>query len=105
MEIHTAIDKFDELRTFIEEKKQELDGKAIRIKVMADSNIVANEEGFFINPDKITNSQFSINDSEINLYLFRNPNPNEVPVNAKVSFNLTKELWQEMRPKFIISYS
>ena len=105
MEIHTAIDRFDELRSFIEEKKQELDGKNIRIQVMAERNIVTNEEGFFINPDKVKNVQFAINGNEINLYLFRNPNPNEVPLNAKASFNVTKELWNEMRPKFIISYS
>ncbi len=105
MEIHTAIDKFEELRTFIESKKEELHGKEIRIKVMADSNIVANEEGFFINPDKIQKVQFANTDNEINLYLFRNSNPEEVPANAKVSFNVTKELWKEMRPKFIISYS
>ncbi len=105
MEIHTAIDKFEELRTFIQEKKEELNGKNVRVKVMADSNIVANEEGFFINPDKIKAVSFANNENEINLFLFRNPNPDEVPANAKASFNVTKELWLEMRPKFIISYS
>jgi len=72
---------------------------------MADSNIVANEEGFFINPDKIKKVSFANSDSEVNLYLFRNSNPDEVPANAKASFNVTKELWRQMRPKFIISYS
>ncbi len=105
MEIHTAIDKFDELLAFIEEKKEELNGKNVRVKVMADSNIVANEEGYFINPDKIKKALFTINENEINFFLFRNPNPEDVPANAKVSFPVTRELWQEMRPKFIISYS
>ena len=105
MEIHTAIDKYDELLEFIENKKEELNGKAVRIKVMADSNIVANEEGFFINPDKIKAIQIVSNESEIILLLFRSPNQEDAPANAKASFNVTKELWQEMRPKFIISYS
>ncbi len=104
MEIHTAIDKFDELRNFFETKKEELDGKLIRIKVMADSNIVANEDGYFINPDKITSVQFANNEHEFNVYLFRNANIGEVPINAKSSFNI-KELWNELRPKFIVSYS
>lgn len=104
MEIHTAIDKFEELRTFFETKKEELDGKIIHIKVMSDSNIVANEGGYFINPDKISTVQFANNEHEFNVYLFRNANASEVPMNAKSSFNITKELWNELRPKFIISY-
>lgn len=104
MEIHTAVDSFDELRTFFEKKKEELDGKEIRVKVMASSNIVANEEGFFINPDKIKSVEFTNNENEVTIFLFRNNNISEVPMNAKSSFSITKELWQEMRPKFIISY-
>ncbi len=105
MEIHTAIDKFEELRSFFLAKKEELDGKQIRVKVMADSNIVANEEGYFINPDKIKAVQFADNENELNVFLFRNKNVDEVPMNAKSSFNVTRELWKEMRPKFIISYN
>ena len=104
MEIHTAIDNFDELRAFFQKKKEELDGKEIRVKVMASSNIVANEEGFFINPDKVKAVQFANNEDELTIFIFRNTNLSEVPMNAKTSFSITKELWQEMRPKFIISY-
>lgn len=104
MEIHTAIDHFDELRTFFRTKKETLDGKEIRVKVMASSNIVANEEGYFINPDKIKTIELANNENELTIFLFRNNNANEVPMNAKTSFNITKEMWDEMRPKFIISY-
>ncbi len=104
MEIHTAIDSFEELRAFFNTKKETLDGKEIRIKVMTASNIVSNEEGYFINPDKIKTIELPNNENEITVFLFRNNNLSEVPMNAKTSFNITKDLWKEMRPKFIISY-
>ncbi|HIK02529.1 TPA: hypothetical protein H1012_01645, partial [archaeon] len=56
------------------------------------------------NPDKIKTIELANNENELTIFLFRNNNLSEVPMNAKTSFNITKEMWDEMRPKFIISY-
>ena len=54
--------------------------------------------------DKIKTIELANNENELTIFLFRNNNLSEVPMNAKTSFNITKEMWDEMRPKFIISY-